>query len=250
MPIRVTEPRAHIVLVTIDNAPRRNALTRDMFEELAGLWPRLDASTARCVVLAGQGGHAFCSGADLSLDWTCDPDLDDLVDRALLKTQVFGKPLVAAINGHAVAGGLELVLSCDIRIAAREAKLGFPEVRWGIFPSGGGALKLERQIGYTWARDLLLTGRLIAADEARMIGLVGEVVGAPDVVSVAMRRAEAIAGNSPAAVAALKGFLSRRAARALAPDVDDEIREAERVRASADRAEGVAAFLGKRPARY
>lgn len=202
------------------------------------------------MVLAGQGGRAFCSGAELSVDWTLDPDLDDLVDRALLKTRVFGKPLVAAITGDAVAGGLELVLSCDIRIAAREARLGFPEVRWGIFPSGGGALKLERQIGYTWARDLLLTGRLVSAEEARAIGLVGEVAGAPDVLAAAMRRAEAIAGNSPVAVGAVKGFLSRRSARGLAADLDDEIREARRVRASADRAEGIAAFLGKRPPDY
>jgi enoyl-CoA hydratase/carnithine racemase len=246
MPISVTEPQRHIVLVTIDNEARRNALTRAMFEELALLWPRLEASSARCVVVTGQGGKAFCSGADLSADWIVDPDLDDLVDRALLKTQTFTKPLVAAINGHAVAGGLELVLSCDIRIVARGAKLGFPEVQWGIFPSGGGALKLERQIGYTWARDLLLTGRLITADEAAMIGLVGSVVAAQDVLATAMQRAESIAGNSPTAVEAVKRFLSRSSARALAEDVADEEHEARNVRASPDRTKGIEAFLSRR----
>jgi enoyl-CoA hydratase/carnithine racemase len=125
MPIRVTELQHHIVLITIDNEERRNGLTRAMFEELALLWPRLEASGARCIVVTGQGSKAFCSGADLSTDWTSDPNLDELVDRALLKTHVLTKPLVAAINGHAVAGGLELVLSCDIRIAARGAKLVF-----------------------------------------------------------------------------------------------------------------------------
>ncbi|WMT75952.1 enoyl-CoA hydratase/isomerase family protein [Bradyrhizobium sp. Ash2021] len=250
MSISVTEPQRHIVLVTIENEGRRNALTRAMFEELALLWPRLEASTARCVVVTGQGSKAFCSGAGLSIDWTLDPNLDDLVDRALLKTQTFTKPLVAAINGHAVAGGLEFVLSCDIRIAARGAKLGFPEVQWGIFPSGGGALKLEGQIGYTWARDLLLTGRLITADEANTIGLVGQVVVAQDVRATAMQRAESIARNSPTAVAAVKRFLSRRSARALAEDVPDEEREARNVRASSDRVKGVEAFLNRRPPPY
>jgi enoyl-CoA hydratase/carnithine racemase len=245
MPIRVTEPQRHIVLITIDNEERRNGLTRAMFEELALLWPRLEASAARCIVITGQGSKAFCSGADLSIDWASDSNLDDLVDRALLKTQIFAKPLIAAINGHAVAGGLELVLSCDIRVAARNAKLGFPEVQWGIFPSGGGALKLEGQIGYTWARDLLLTGRLITAEEASGIGLVGEIVQPHDVLVTAMQRAESIAGNSPIAVAAVKRFLSRRSALAFANDVFDEEREARNVRASSDRVTGVKAFLSR-----
>ena len=245
MPIHVTEPQRHIVLVTIDNEARRNGLTRAMFEQLALLWPRLEASAARCIVVTGQGSKAFCSGADLSIDWTSDPDLDDLVDRALLKTQIFTKPLIAAINGHAVAGGLELVLSCDIRVAASGAKLGFPEVRSGIFPSGGGALKLEKQIGYTWARDLLLTGRLITAEAASGIGLVGEVVEPHDVLVIAMQRAESIAGNSPIAVTAVKRFLSRRCAHAFAIDVSDEEREAREVRASQDRAKGIEAFLSR-----
>jgi enoyl-CoA hydratase len=245
MPIRITEPQQHIVLVTIDNEARRNGLTRTMFEELALLWPRLDASAARCIVVTGQGDKAFCSGADLSVDWASDLEMDDLVDRALLKTRIFTKPLIAAVNGHAVAGGLELVLSCDIRIAAQNAKFGFPEVQWGIFPSGGGALKLEGQIGYTWARDLLLTGRLITAEQASSIGLVGEVAQPQDVLATAMQRAKSIADNSPIAVSAVKRFLSRRSAQSSANYVSDEEREAQDVRASSDRAKGVKAFLSR-----
>jgi len=250
MPIIVTEPRRHIVLLTIENAARRNALTRAMFEELALLWPRLDASAARCIVITGQGDAAFCSGADLSIDWNSDPELDALVDGALLKTQVFTKPIVAAISGHAVAGGLELILSCDIRIAGQHVKLGFPEVRWGIFPSGGGALKLESQIGYTWARDLLLTGRLITATAAQAIGLVGQVVASEDVLATAMQRAESIAANSPVAVTAVKRFLSQRAARGLAEAAQGEEQEARVVRASPDRVKGIDAFLNRRPPTY
>jgi enoyl-CoA hydratase len=250
MPIRLTEPRPHIVVPTIDNEGRRNALTREMFEELAALWPVLDASAARCIVVTGAGDVAFCSGADLSVDWSSDPDLDTLVDHALLKTQTFTKPIVAAVNGHAVAGGLELILSCDIRIAAQDARFGFPEVRWGIFPSGGGALKLESQIGYTWARDLLLTGRLITADEAQAIGLVGQVVPSGDVLDTAMQRAASIAANSPVAVTAVKRFLSQRAARVFAAVALEEDREAQHVRASSDRLEGIEAFLKRRPPDY
>ncbi len=236
--------------MTIENAARRNALTRAMFEELAVLWPRLDASAARCIVVTGHGGTAFCPGADLSIDWSSDPELDALVDRALLKTQVFTKPIVAAINGHAVAGGLELILSCDIRVAGTNAKLGFAEVRWGIFPSGGGALKLESQIGYTWAHDLLLTGRLITAAEAQAIGLVGEVVAPEEVFATAMQRATSIAANSPISVTAVKRFLSQRAAHAFAEAAQAEGHEATTVRASPDRVKGIEAFLNRRPSPY
>jgi enoyl-CoA hydratase/carnithine racemase len=123
-------------------------------------------------------------------------------------------------------------------------------VQWGIFPSGGGALKLEGQIGYTWARDLLLSGRLITSKEASMIGLVGEVVQPHDVLVTAMQRAEKIAENSPIAVTAVKRFLSHRFAQAFANDVFDEEREARDVRGSSDRVKGVKAFLSRSRPNY
>ena len=136
------------------------------------------------------------------------------------------------------------------RIAVPDAKLGFPEVRWGIFPSGGGALKLERQIGFTWARDLLLTGRLISAAEAQAVGLVGQVVAPGEVLTAALQRAESIVTNSPVAVTAVKRFLANRAARDFAADTADEDREAKAVRASRDRLEGIEAFLNRRAPLY
>ena len=172
-----------VAVVTIDNPRRRNALTYAMFRDLAETWAELDRGRARCVVVTGTACGAFCSGADLSQNVADRPgNIDALIDAALLKTVPFRKPLIAAVNGHAVAGGLELVLSADLRAVAQGARLGLPEVSRAVFPSGGGALKLRAQIGRAAAMDLLLTGRLIEAGEALRMGLVNTVLPGGDVL--------------------------------------------------------------------
>ncbi len=121
----------------------------------------------RAIVVTGAGDRAFCAGADLTANVTDHPGFADLVARALLKTDLMATPLIAAINGHCLAGGLELALAADIRIASRAAKFGLPEVKWGLIPSAGGTMKLVDQIGYAAAMDLLLTGRLIDGGRGR-----------------------------------------------------------------------------------
>src|SRR5262245_37895081 len=146
MEIRAASGGPHIVVVTIDNQPRRNAMTRVMMAELAALWDRLDADPeCRCIVLTGAGERAFSSGADLGGDLSASPETAAIVGRALLKNTPFAKPIVAAVNGDCVAGGLELLLSTDIRGAAPEARFGLPEVRWSIYPFGGATVKLAQQ---------------------------------------------------------------------------------------------------------
>ena len=247
MPVVAHLEAAGIVCATISNPARRNALDQQMFEQLAALWPELAAdASVRVVLLRGDGPRAFCSGAALDADVDQHPDVDRLVDAALLKTGYFPKPLVAAINGACVAGGLELALSADIRIAAQDASIGLPEVRWGIVPSGGGAMKLADQIGHAHAMDLLLTGRLITGREAAEIGLVSAAVPAGSVWDVALDRARAIAANSPSAVAATKrASLSRRSATygGLEPE---ERRMVAAHRLRSDMGLGKAAFLAKR----
>ncbi|MBV9152089.1 MAG: enoyl-CoA hydratase/isomerase family protein, partial [Alphaproteobacteria bacterium] len=137
MEIRVETPRPHIALVTIANEPKRNAMTRAMLADLAALWDRLDQDDAcRCVVLTGAGDKAFSAGADIGGDLSASAETARVVNRALLKDTTFSKPIVAAVNGDCVGGGLELLLSTDIRAAVPEGRFGLPEVRWSIYPFG------------------------------------------------------------------------------------------------------------------
>ena len=250
MEIQMRAHDRHITIVTIANEKRRNAMTRAMLAELCALWDRLDASDCRCVILTGAGGQAFSAGADLGGDLSAGPDIAAVVNRALLKDTRFSKPIVAAVNGDCVAGGLELLLSTDIRAAAPHARFGLPEVRWSIYPFGGATVKLVHQIGHVHAMDLLLTGRLVDAAFAERIGLVNRVVAADGLLDWAIATAEAIAANSPSAVQAVRTQISAgiadyaRSREALEQELGD------RVRASPHFREGVAAFLEKRRPDY
>ncbi len=250
MELRVQEHGEYIVIVTIDNQPRRNAMPRAMMADMAALWDRLEQSPCRCIVLTGAGDRAFTSGADLSGDLSADPEMARIVNHALLKNHTYTKPIVAAVNGDCVAGGVELLLSTDIRAASPNARFGLPEVRWSIYPFGGAAIKLIQQIGYVQAMELLLTGKLIPANEAAQIGLVNRVMPAEDLMPWAIETAETIAANSPTAVQAVKQQISNTIAEhALSREaLDQEL--GDRVRASPHFTEGVAAFLEKRQPNY
>jgi enoyl-CoA hydratase/carnithine racemase len=248
--LRVQERGQHVVIVTIDNQPRRNAMPRAMMAELAALWDRLEAGACRCIVLTGAGDRAFSSGADVSGDLAADPATAAMVDHALLKSRPYTKPIVAAVNGDCVAGGLELLLATDVRAAAPHARFGLPEVRWSIYPFGGATVKLVQQIGHVHAMALLLTGALIDAHEAARIGLVNRVVDADRLLPWAIETAETIAANSPVAVQAVKEQVSTTAAlHARSREALDQAL-GDRVRASEHFREGVRAFLEKRRPDY
>lgn len=251
MEIRVETRERHIALVTIANEPRRNAMTRAMLAELAALWDRLDTDPdCRCVVLTGGGEKAFSSGADLGGDLSASPEGAAIVNRALLKDTPFSKPIVAAVNGDCVAGGLELLLSTDIRAAAPEARFGLPEVRWSIYPFGGATVKLAQQIGHVHAMDLLLTGRLVDAAFAARVGLINAVVERDRLMGWALDTAATIAANSPSAVQAVKTQISASIADYAKSREALEQQLGDRVRAGPHFAEGVAAFLEKRKPEY
>ena len=250
MPIITREVARHVTLITLDNQAKRNAMSRDMLGELAGLWDTLDASPCRCVVLTGAGEKGFCAGADIGGDLSASEETARVVNRALLKTSTFSKPIIAAVNGDCAGGGVELLLSTDIRAAAPHARFGLPEVRYAIYPFGGATVKLTHQIGHVHAMDLLLTGRLVDAAFAERIGLVNEVVPADKLMDWAVGKAKMIAANSPAAVQAVKTQISASIAdHALSREALEQTL-GDKVRASADFAEGVAAFREKRPANY
>ena len=250
MEIRVEAHGPHVTVVTIDNQPRLNAMSRAMMADLGRIWDELERSRCRCVVLTGAGVRAFCAGADISGDLSASAETARVVGHALLKQDAYGKPIVAAVNGDCVGGGVELLLSTDIRAAAPHARFGLPEVKWSIYPFGGATIKLPQQIGHVHAMDLLLTGRLIDAAEAARLGLINRVVPAEGLMAWALETAEAIAANSPSAVQAVKRQISAtiaehaRGREALEQELGD------RVRASAHFTEGVAAFREKRRPRY
>jgi enoyl-CoA hydratase/carnithine racemase len=250
MPLEVRDVGGLITLITIDNQSKRNAMSRAMLGELATLWDRLDTSHVRCIVVTGAGEKGFCAGADIGGDLTADETTARTINRALLKTSTFSKPIVAAVNGDCAGGGVELLLATDVRGAAQHARFGLPEVRYAIYPFGGATVKLVQQIGYVHAMDLLLTGRLVNADFAERIGLINQVVPAGGLMDWAMETARAIAANSPAAVQAVKTQISSSIADYAISREALEQQLGDKVRTSSDFAEGVAAFREKRKPNY
>jgi enoyl-CoA hydratase/carnithine racemase len=251
MEIRLAWHGRHVAIVTIDNQPRLNAMTRAMLAELGRLWDELEGDgRCRAIVLTGAGTRAFTVGADIAGDLSAGPEIARMVNHALLKTDAYAKPIIAAVNGDCVGGGLELMLASDIRAAAPEARFGLTEVKWSIYPFGGSTTKLVQQIGYVHAMDLLLTARLIDAREAARLGLVNRVVARDRLMSWAIETAEQIAANSPSAVQAVKRQVTATIADYVLAREAQEQELGDKVRASPHFTEGVAAFREKRQPRY
>ncbi|MBP2324249.1 enoyl-CoA hydratase [Kibdelosporangium banguiense] len=198
----------HVLVVTMNRPEARNALSAEMMAIMREAWDEVDSDPdIRACVLTGAGG-SFCAGADLKAMTAKHPgdtasDWDLSVIEALLKGRRLKKPLIAAVEGPAIAGGTEILQATDIRVAGASARFGVSEPRWGLFPLGGSAVRLPRQIPYTVACDLLLTGRHITAAEALQFGLIGHVVPDGEALTKALELAELIAANGPLAVQAI-----------------------------------------------
>jgi enoyl-CoA hydratase len=206
-PHALVELRGHVLIVTMNRPHARNALSGSMMAIMKDAWDRVDTDPqVRVCILTGAGG-AFCAGADLKAMTAAHPGdffkagaFDPSVIEPLLKGRRLTKPLIAAVEGPAIAGGTEILQATDIRVAGRSARFGISEARWGLFPLGGSAVRLVRQIPYTVAADLLLTGRHITAEEALRVGLIGHVVDEGQALAKALELAEMIAANGPIAV--------------------------------------------------
>ena len=253
----VSEIRDAVLIVTLDRPEARNALNAEMREALIEVWSEFrDSDEARVAVLTGAGDQAFCAGADLKEIGDYYRSMTPIERREMGEgTPGFGaitrnfdprKPVIAAINGPCLAGGLELALACDVRIAADHAVFGLPEVRRGILPGAGGTQRLPRALPLGVALEMILTGAPIDSEAALRWGLVSHVVPANRCMEEALRVAGLMAANGPLAVRAARDAIYQ----GLTLPLDDALRleqfHAEPLRGSEDAQEGVSAFVEKR----
>jgi enoyl-CoA hydratase len=254
-PHLLVERQGHVVTLTLNRPDARNALDAEMLVRLADAWDLVDGDPdVRVAVLTGAGG-CFSTGSDLKLmarGWADDPwrtrlqAEKDLHWKAFLRSHRLKKPLVAAVEGFAVAGGLELLEATDVRVAGAGVKVGLAEPKWGLFPLGGSTVRLPRQIPYAVAMELLLTGRMMNADEALRVGLIGRVVPDGQALAEAHRVAEQIAENGPLAVQAIKRSVLEAIGRPEAEALANELEIGWPILATEDAKEGPRAFAEKR----
>lgn len=259
------EKRGHIAIVTLNRPEARNAFSPEMLVRLGGIWQQVrDDADIRVAVVTGAGDKAFCAGADLGkliplISGVRKPQDEwdekalktpDLIGAGLLRTFDAGKPVIAAINGHAIAGGMELAQGTDLRIAVESAKLGVQEVKWAIFPGGGSTVRLPRQLPYARAMELLLTGDLITAAEAYQLGFLNRVVPDGKALDAAIELAEKIAANGPIAVQAIRKSARECLGRPEEEAMKIESRHAGPVFQTEDAREGPRAFMEKRKPSY
>jgi enoyl-CoA hydratase len=250
-PTVVLERMGPVATIRIDRPRALNALDETTLRDLARAIRdlRRDADV-RAVLVTGSGTKAFCAGADIAA-MAAMSALDGQAYSAL-GHEVFGRlealdvPVVAAVNGAALGGGLELALACDFVVASDQARLGLPETTLGLIPGFGGTQRLALRIGLARARDLIYFGRVIEAGEALRIGLVDRVMAADALMAEAARFAAELAGRAPVALRQAKRLTRAAAHAAMASALAHEVDAFATTFASEDRSEGLRAFLEKR----
>jgi enoyl-CoA hydratase len=249
----LVELDGHKLVVTLNRPESRNALSAEMLQIMGEAWDRANTDDdVRVVILTGAGGY-FCAGADLKAMTKNAPserfesgEFDPAVIKPLLKGFRVTKPVVAAVEGPAIAGGTEILQGTDIRVAGESARFGVSEPRWGLYPLGGSAVRLPRQLPYTVAAELLLTGRHVDAAEALRIGLIGHVVPDGKALAKAHELADLVAANGPLAVQAVLKTIRASDGRHEDECWADDAAVGAAVFASADAKEGPRAFAEKR----
>jgi len=263
-PPLLVETRGAVAVIRLNRPKVRNAMNPELVCRLVDALDHVrDDEAVRVAILTGTGEKAFCAGGDLGRmlpllsgarapedDWDRRVLAEGLAARSTLKEGALDKPLIAAVNGAALAGGLELMLACDIRIAATTAVFGFPEVKRGLIPFAGSVVRLPRQIPEALALEMLLSGEPIDAATAVRHGLVNRTVEPEQVYPAALALAETIAANGPFAIAAIKRTVRASSGTPLAEAFAIETEAMDAVLASADAREGPAAFMEKRPPRF
>ena len=245
------ESRDQVSTITLNRPDKRNAINTQMIAELQSALDSVEKTHDRVVVLTGAG-TSFCAGMDLSLLQaiaTQSPSENQEDSRRMAKMfrriWSYTKPMIAAVNGHALAGGCGIATLCDFTVAVPEAKFGYTEVKIGFLPAIVSVF-LTRQIGDKRARDLLLTGRLIEAAEARELGMINEIVPHDQLTGRAKELADVLIAASPSSVTRAKRLLVSAAAASLDADLERAVLENARMRCTPDFKEGLASFLEKR----
>lgn len=251
------EKRGHLAICTFNRPEKKNALSIEMLVRMADAWDEADADQeVRAIILTGKGG-VFCAGSDLgsmkSGKWDADDQWlnrmkedPDIHWKALLRHYLTKKPLIAAVEGYALAGGTEILQGTDIRVAGEGAVFGVTEVQLGLFPLGGSSVRLRRQIPYTIAAEMLLAGRRLTAQEALHYGLVGHVVPEGQALDKAIEIGERVAANGPIAVRAVKQSLIENDGVPAKEALARSLQIGQPVFKSKDSIEGPTAFMEKR----
>ncbi len=262
-PALLTEKRGHIFVVTLNRPDKKNAVNAEVLCRLNDAWVELDEDRElRVLILTGSGGN-FCSGMDLGVIGKLvsgAPPEDEFEERlhkdmniifnGWLKTYRPKKPLIAAVEGYALAGGTEILMGTDIRVAAESAVFGITEVQRALFPLAGSTVRVPRQISYTLAAEMLLTGNSYSAQACKNMGLIGHVVPDGKAMEKAMEIAERIAANGPLAVQAVLKSIREIAIPPEREAFDREMAIGLPVFATKDGKEGPKAFLEKRKPVY
>jgi enoyl-CoA hydratase/carnithine racemase len=250
----LVEEREHILLVTLNRPQALNALNTQMGKEQSDLWTRLTAEpgNVRCVVLTGAGERAFCAGADLkerdgmSVEvWRAQHEIFERAFTALMELPL---PVIAAVNGHAYGGGLEMALCCDFIYAAKSARMALSETRLGLMPGGGGTQNLARAAGGRRAKELIMTAQAFDAQQGYDWGIVNRVCD--NVLEDALSTAKTISENAPLAVRQAKRSVHYGLQMDLLTGYRFEIEAYNRLVDTDDRREGVRAFNEKRKPRF
>jgi len=254
------ERDGHVLVVTLNRPEAKNALSAGMLAGMYRAWRMLDDDPELRVAILTGHGDVFCAGADLKAMRTGARDeefeklmaeVPDIHWQALLRHNRPRKPIIAAVEGYAVAGGTEILQGTDVRVAAEDAVFGVTEARRGLFPLGGSSVRLRRQIPYTLAAEILLTGRHVTAREALDFGLVGRLVPRGQALSEARKVAAEIAANAPLAIRALMRMLREvDESWSEASALEKELEVGSPVFASKDAREGLKAFAEKRTPVY
>lgn len=245
-----------VAQITLNRPEAHNAITLAMRQTLRDVWRQIDEQEqVLVVVLTGAGDRAFCTGADLAAGTPHDASFaaqtfGNQTSEHLLSGMAIDKPIVCAVNGFAIGGGLEIAMACDIRIAAEHAEFGMSEARIGSMPGSGGSQLLPRLVGRSMAMQMLLTGDRIDASTALRCGLVSEVVPADRLMDRAMELAGKIAANAPLSVRAIKRVVNQGIEAPLPSALDLERYAFGLLRETQDRQEGRAAFRERRAARF
>ena len=261
MPDILYEKKGKIAYITINRPAAYNAMTMEMWYDLLKVWLDFrDDPNVWAAIITGTGDKAFCAGADLKQinQRHADADKHNRLFSAVAPWHIFTrgvgtevwKPVIAAINGMALGGGLEIAVACDIRIASENATLGVPEVKAAVIPGVGGTQRLPRLIPWGIALEMLMTGDSITAQEAYRVGLVNKVVPLKDLIPAAEAMANRINENAPLAVRAAKEAVYRGTQMSMSDGLRLEQLLSDMLLQTADGKEGPAAFSEKRKAKY